>query len=88
MFGDLDAIMAATEQRLADAEGVGPTIAAALRDVDAPASLIRGLPILARTAGLLAHLAEEDQTPMGFHLAAVAEEAIEHAAPFPPEATS
>ena len=67
---------------------VSMAIAAALRDVDAPASLIRGLPILARTAGLLAHLAEEDQTPMGFHLAAVAEEAIEHAAPFPPEATS
>ena len=32
VFGDLDAIMAATEQRLADAEGVGPTIAAALRE--------------------------------------------------------
>ena len=29
-FGDLEAIMAATEQQLADVEGVGPTIAAAL----------------------------------------------------------
>ena len=31
-FGDLDAIMAATEQQLADVEGVGSTIAAALRE--------------------------------------------------------
>jgi len=65
---------------------VSMAIAAVLRDVDAPAALIRGLPILARTAGLLAHLAEEAQTPIGFHLAAVAEEGIDHSAPFPPEA--
>jgi DNA ligase (NAD+) len=31
-FGDLDAIMAATEEQLAGVEGVGPTIAAALRE--------------------------------------------------------
>jgi len=31
-FGDLAAIMAADEERLADVEGVGPTIAAALRE--------------------------------------------------------
>lgn len=31
-FGDLQAIMAASEQELADVEGVGPTIAAALRE--------------------------------------------------------
>ncbi|MFN8070527.1 MAG: NAD-dependent DNA ligase LigA [Mycobacterium sp.] len=31
-FGDLEAIMAAGEQQLADVEGVGPTIAAALRE--------------------------------------------------------
>ena len=31
-FGDLEAIRAATEQQLADVEGVGPTIAAALRE--------------------------------------------------------
>ncbi len=31
-FGSLEAIMAATEQQLADVEGVGPTIAAALRE--------------------------------------------------------
>jgi DNA ligase (NAD+) len=31
-FGDLEAIMAASEPQLADVEGVGPTIAAALRE--------------------------------------------------------
>lgn len=31
-FGDLDAIMGASEQQLADVEGVGPAIAAALRE--------------------------------------------------------
>ncbi len=31
-FGDLEAVMAAGEQQLADVEGVGPTIAAALRE--------------------------------------------------------
>ena len=31
-FGSLEAIMAATEEQLADVEGVGPTIAAALRE--------------------------------------------------------
>ena len=31
-FGSLEAVMAATEEQLADVEGVGPTIAAALRE--------------------------------------------------------
>jgi citrate synthase len=62
---------------------VSMSIAATMRDVDAPASLIRGIPILARTAGLIAHLGEEAETPIGFYLAAKAEEAIEHTARFP-----
>lgn len=61
---------------------VSMTIAAVLADVGVPESVIRGVPILARTAGLLAHLAEEDETPIGFLLAATAEAAIEHSAPF------
>jgi citrate synthase len=36
------------------------------------------VPILARTAGLLAHLAEEQQHPIGFLLAAAAEAAVEY----------
>jgi citrate synthase len=59
---------------------VSMAIAATMRDLDVPASLIRGIPILARTAGLIAHLGEESETPIGFLLAAKGEEAIEHIA--------
>lgn len=61
---------------------VSMAIAATMRDVGAPASLIRGVPILARTAGLIAHLGEEAETPIGFYLASKAEEAIEHTSKF------
>jgi citrate synthase len=57
---------------------VSMAIAATLKDVEVPASLIRGIPILARTAGLIAHLGEEAETPIGFYLASKAEDAIEH----------
>jgi citrate synthase len=43
-----------------------------------PAAVIRGIPILARTAGLIAHLGEEAEVPIGFLLAAKGEEAILH----------
>ena len=36
------------------------------------------MPILARTAGLLAHLAEERELPIGFLMAGRAEEAVEY----------
>jgi citrate synthase len=51
-------------------------IAAVLLDLGFPASMIRAVPLLARTAGLLGHLAEEQRQPIGFLLAARAEEAI------------
>ncbi len=51
-------------------------IAAVLLDLGFPASTAKAIPILARTAGLLAHLAEERERPLGFLLAAKAEEAI------------
>jgi citrate synthase len=60
---------------------VSMAIAATLRDADVPAAIIRGVPILARTAGLIAHLAEEAETPIGFTMAALAEEAIRYAGP-------
>ena len=53
-------------------------IAAVLLDLGFPASAVKAVPILARTAGLLAHLAEEQQHPIGFQLAAAAEEAAEY----------
>jgi citrate synthase len=61
---------------------VSMTIAATLADLDVPAAVIRGVPILARTAGLLAHLGEESETPIGFLLAASGEAAITHIASF------
>ena len=57
---------------------VSMAIAATLRDLDVPAAVIRGIPILARTAGLIAHLGEEAEVPIGFLLAAKGEEAILH----------
>jgi citrate synthase len=48
-------------------------IAAVLLDLDFPAAAVKAIPILARTAGLLAHLAEEQADPLGFVLASAAE---------------
>ena len=53
-------------------------IAAVMLDLGYPAGVVKAVPILARTAGLLAHLAEEREHPIGFLLAAEAEEAIEY----------
>lgn len=55
---------------------VSMAIAAVLLDLDFPASVIKAIPILARTASLLAHLAEEQQRPIGFLMAHHAESAI------------
>jgi citrate synthase len=60
---------------------VSMAIAATLRDAEVPAAMIRGVPILARVAGLIAHLAEETETPIGFAMASQAEEAIRYAGP-------
>lgn len=48
---------------------VSMAIPAVLLDLDFPASVLKAIPILARTASLLAHLAEETDTPIGFVLA-------------------
>ncbi len=63
---------------------VSMAIAATLRDVDVPPGLIRAVPILARTAGLIAHLIEEGEKPIGFYLASKGEEAIDHSGAEPP----
>ncbi len=56
-------------------------IAAVLLDLGFPSTTVKAVPILARTAGLLAHLAEEREQPLGFLLAAKAEEAITYTPP-------
>jgi citrate synthase len=55
---------------------VSMPIAAVLLDLDFPVEMIKAVPLLARTGGLLAHLAEEQQNPLGFTLAAHAEAAV------------
>jgi citrate synthase len=57
---------------------VSMPIAAVMLDLGFPASAVKAVPILARTGGLLAHLAEEQQRPLGFLMASRAEEAIEY----------
>ncbi|MCC1482293.1 citryl-CoA lyase [Roseibaca sp. Y0-43] len=57
---------------------VSMAIAAVLLDLDFPATMIKGVPLLARAAGLLGHLAEEQKHPIGFLLAGKAAEAIEY----------
>ena len=51
-------------------------IAAVLLDLGFPASSAKAIPLLARTAGLLAHLAEEREHPVGFLMAGKAEDAV------------
>lgn len=55
---------------------VSMAIAAVLLDLDFPATMIKAIPILARTAGILGHLAEEQAQPIGFLMASKGEEAI------------
>ena len=57
---------------------VSMPIAAVMLDLGFSAAIVKAVPILARTAGLLAHLAEEQQQPLGFLMAAAAEEAIRY----------
>jgi citrate synthase len=60
---------------------VSMPIAAVMLDLGFPSSAVKSVPILARTAGLLAHLAEEQRRPIGFLMAGRAEEAIEYQRP-------
>ena len=45
---------------------VSMPIAAVMLDLGFPPDVVKAVPILARTAGLLAHLAEERERPLGF----------------------
>ena len=55
---------------------VSMPIAAVMLDLGFPAAAVKAVPILARTASLLAHLVEEQERPLGLELAAAAEEAV------------
>jgi len=55
---------------------VSAAIPALLLDAGFPAGALRGIPLLARTGSLIAHLLEEQTKPIGFKLANAAEESI------------
>jgi citrate synthase len=55
---------------------VSMPIAAVLLDLGFPVTAAKAVPILARTASLLAHLAEERERPLGLLLAAAAQDAV------------
>jgi citrate synthase len=57
---------------------VSMPIAAVMLDLGFPSAAVKAVPILARTAGLLAHLVEEREQPLGFLMAGRAEAAIEY----------
>ena len=53
-------------------------MAAVLLDLGFPATIVKAVPILARTASLLGHLAEEQQESIGFQMAKAAEDVVEY----------
>lgn len=57
---------------------VAMPIAAVMLDLGFSSATVKAVPILARTAGLLAHLAEEREHPVGFLMAAQADEAVDY----------
>ncbi|MEC8166102.1 MAG: citrate/2-methylcitrate synthase, partial [Pseudomonadota bacterium] len=57
---------------------INGTIASIMLDLDFPMQALKGVPILARTIGLLGHLYEETQRPMGFLLSHHAEAGVEY----------
>jgi len=62
---------------------VSGAIPAVLLDVEFPAAALKGVPILARTASLIAHLVEEQRRPIGFALTHAGAAAIEYDGPAP-----
>jgi citrate synthase len=63
---------------------VSGAIPAVLLDAGFPLLALKGVPILARTAGLIAHLLEEQQRPIGFVLSHAGAKAIEYDGDMPP----
>ncbi|MEY4761745.1 MAG: hypothetical protein RLZZ200_1601 [Pseudomonadota bacterium] len=55
---------------------VSGAIPSVLLDAGYPLGALKGVPLLARTAGLIAHLLEEQLRPIGFVMSHAAEEAI------------
>ena len=63
---------------------VSGAIPAVLLDAGYPLLALKGVPLLARTAGLIAHLLEEQVRPIGFAMSEAAAEAIRYDGDAPP----
>jgi citrate synthase len=61
------------------------TSGAALADLGLPVSLLRGFALLARTAGLLGQLAEEQRRPIGMDIYLAVDRNADYQPPQPPE---
>ena len=72
---------AATRKQLA--MNVSVASPAVLLDAGCPLAALKGVPILARTAGLIAHLLEEQSRPIGFVLSHAGAAAIDYDGPKP-----
>jgi citrate synthase len=64
---------------------VSGAIPAVLLDAGYPLGALKGVPILARTAGLIAHLLEEQARPIGFVLSHAGAAAIDYDGTMPPD---
>lgn len=62
---------------------ISVAIPAVLLDAGYPLQAIRGAPLLARAASLIAHLLEEQSVPIGFHMAHAAAAAVTYDGPAP-----
>ena len=62
---------------------VSAAIPAVLLDAGFPVGALKGVPILARTASLVAHLLEEQSRPIGFVLSHAGSKAIDYDGPVP-----
>lgn len=63
---------------------ISGAIPAVLLDAGYPLLALKGVPLLARTAGLIAHLVEEQVRPIGFAMSDAAAEAIRYDGDAPP----
>ncbi|MCD8565136.1 MAG: citryl-CoA lyase [Burkholderiaceae bacterium] len=82
--GDYIQMLYAVEQAIGEVLGkplpinVSGAIPAVLLDIGFPVHALKGIPILARTASLIAHLNEEATRPIGFIMSGIAAQGIQY----------